>query len=272
MKVRISDGKDSILDYEAPDDPRLAEFDKHKKKLLDMLRQAYERGPKSTPFDADKAWRSLSGLARFYFGLASVKQKTMAAWERRERLREIAGKLNPASRLVGRTVKTDAGDDLYSAWCEANAYFRHDPEELEAPRTPERFKVFDPVRTKNEFDKVVAGLAALEVAATRAADHVGATKQGTPAILRRDELWQLAVLYRNSTGSIPGAGEGPFAEFVVEVLIAQGRHNYDEETGRKATSKISHWGVVDAIKTTRQWGLTDPVARKWGPSPFDKKQ
>ncbi len=265
MKIRISARTRNILDYEAPDDARIAEFDKHKKTLLGMLRNQYERGPKSNPFDEDKAWRSLTGLARFYFELGNVKQKTVPAWERRERLRDIAKNLRPARRLVDRIMQLDVGSDLYSAWCEVNAYFKGDPNELEP------IKVFDPVRTKNEFDKIVAGLATLEAAASRAADNARATKQGTPAILPRDEIWQLAALYRNSTGSIPGAGDGPFAEFVVEVLIAQGRYNYDdEEKGKSVSGKIKHGGVVDGIKAARKWALTDPAARKWKPSPFEE--
>jgi hypothetical protein len=69
-------------------------------------------------------------------------------------------------------MRVDVGGDLYSAWCDANPYFRDDPNGLEP------IKVFDPVRTKNEFDKVLAGLATLEAAASRAADDVRATKQG----------------------------------------------------------------------------------------------
>jgi hypothetical protein len=51
MRIKISD----FLDFEVPDDPRLAEVDKHKKDILAMLRNEYERGAKSKPFDGDKA-------------------------------------------------------------------------------------------------------------------------------------------------------------------------------------------------------------------------
>ena len=138
--------------------------------------------------------------------------------------------------------------------------------------TPIQIKVFDPVHTKNEFDKVVAGLVTLEAAASRAANDLTSSKLGTPAILPRDEIWNLAALYRDSTGSIPGAGDGPFAEFVVEALTAQGRYNDNEDKGKRVKGKIKHEGVVDAIKGVRQWALTDPVARKWGPSPFDEEE
>lgn len=258
MRIKISDGKDSILDHEVLDDAKLAKFGENKKDILDKLRT------KSKHFDKEKAWRSLTGFARSYFARGSVKQRTMPAWERRERLREITKNLRPARRLVERIMQIDVGGDLYSVWCEANPYFRGNLNDLEP------IKVFDPVRTKNEFDKVIAGLATLEAAASRAADDVRPTKRGTPAILPREEVWQLAALYRNSTGLIPGAGEGSFADFVVEVMTALGRYNPDE--GKRVSGKITFLGVVDAIQATRRWALTDPLARKWGPSPFDEEE
>jgi hypothetical protein len=260
MRITISDGTDGILDKEAPDDARLTEFDKHKKTLFDMLRNVYERGPKSKPFDGDKAWRSLTGLARFYFRQGRVKQATMPAADRIERLRDIAKILRRVRRLVDRAMQSDVGTDLFSAWCEENAYFRHDPEDLAPPLTPVRIKVFDPVRTKGEFDKVCAGQATLETAASRAAVDVPPTKRGRPAILSRDDIWNLAALYRDSTGSIPGAGDGPFAKFVMTVLIATGRPD-----------DIEYGSITEAIKGARQWALMHPVARKWGPSPFDEE-
>jgi len=273
MRIRISDGTDNILDYEVPDDARLAEFDKHKETLLGILRKEYERRPKSKPFDKDKAWRSLTGgLAGFYFRQGSVKQETMLAADRIKRLRDITKVLERARDLIHEAMQSDVGVDLYSAWCEANACFRQDPEDLKPPLTPVRIKVFDPVRTKDEFDKVCATLATLETAASRAAVDVPPTKRGRRAILLRDEIWNLAALYRDNTGLIPGAGEGPFADFVVEVLTAQGRYNDNEEKGKSVFGAIKHESVVDAIKDARHWALTDPVARKWGPSPFDKEE
>jgi hypothetical protein len=243
-----------------PDDARLSEFDKHKKSLLDILRNACERRPNSKPFDGDKAWARLIGLAQFYYGRGRVKQETMPAADRIERLRDIAKALGRARRLVARAMRNDAGGALYSSWCEANPYFRHDPDGREQPLTPIHIKVFDQVRTKNEFDKVFAGLATLEKAASRAADDVPPSKRGRPPILSRDDIWNLAALYRDSTGSIPGAGDGPFAKFVVEVLTAAGR-----------ADDIEYGSIIEAIKGARQWALMHPVARKWGPSPFDEE-
>jgi hypothetical protein len=250
MRIRISNGADTILDFEAPDDPRLADFDKHQKTLLDMLRDEYERrGPKPKPFEADKAWRSLTGLARSYFGRGSVKQATMPAADRIERLRDIAKILRRARRLLERTTQTEVGDYLFSAWWEGSG-----SEYANADGS------FDPRYMERKFKKLVNGLAVLEAAASNGADHVVRPKRGRPAVLPWDDVWNLAALYRDSTGSIPGASDGPFAKFVMKFLIAAGRPD-----------DIEYDSIVEAIKGARRWALMHPVARKWGPSPFDEE-
>jgi hypothetical protein len=117
--------------------------------------------------------------------------------------------------------------------------------------------VFDPVRTKNEFDKASAGLATLETAASDAADGVPATKRGRHPILSRDDIWNLAVLYRESTGLIPGTGDGSFAKFVVKVLPAQDRYNDDEEKGKRVRGAIKHEERGWCDRRTRKWALTN---------------
>jgi hypothetical protein len=115
------------------------------------------------------------------------------------------------------------------------------------------------VRLDHEFEKVIASLAALETAARRAADEV-LKARGRPrgsAFLSRGFIEGLAGVYQNSTGSKPGAGDGPFARFVYEFLIAIGRDNIEYES------------LVDAIKDTRARVRTRPAAAKSGPSPFD---
>jgi hypothetical protein len=269
MSIRITDGTGSILDYEAPDDSRLAEFDKYKKTLLDMLRDAYERGPKSKRFDEDKTWRSLSGLAGFYFRFrhGSVKQKKMPLAQHVARLRKLENALGKARTLVDAAMQDEVGSALYSSWWEAT--------ESEYAEADGHFA--DVLYIKREFERVVKGLAALETAASRAADDVPPPGKGRPkgaAILSWDDIWGLGALYRESTGSIPGAGDGPFAKFVAKVLTALGCYNDDEDEGKskRVIGAIKYESVVDAIKDARQWALTNPVARKWGPSPFDEQE
>jgi len=237
--------------------PLLAEFDQHKETILKLLRNVYKRGPKSNPFDGDKAWRRLTGFARFYLGRGSEKQEAMPAADRIERLRDIAKILSRARRLIDRTMQNEAGDELFSAWWEGagSEYAKADGS-------------FDPRYMERKFKKVVKGLAVLETAASYGADHVAPPKRGRPPVLSWDDILNLAALYRENTGLIPGAGEGPFADFVVEVVTALGRYNHDE--GKRVNGKITFLSLVDAIKATREWALTHPAVRKWGPSPFDE--
>ena len=166
----------------------------------------FKKSKNSKPFDEDKAWDGITGLASFYFRQYSVKQQPMTASKLVPRLHKLKEALGEARTLVDEAMQGEVGGALYASWCEANAYFRHDPDG-EPALASVRFKVFDPVRTKNEFDKVFAGLATLENAASRAADDVPATKRGRHPILSRDDIWNLAALYRDSTGLIPGTGD-----------------------------------------------------------------
>jgi hypothetical protein len=52
---------------------RLAAFEGHKKDLLTNLRDAYEGGPKSEPFDTDKSWHDLRDVAGAYFLVGNAK-------------------------------------------------------------------------------------------------------------------------------------------------------------------------------------------------------
>jgi hypothetical protein len=247
MKIKISNGTHIFLDYEVPDDPKLPEFDKHKSDLIDKLRDGYEQGSKSKPFDAEKAWQSLTGLARFYFR-DRVKQTTTSPRDRAESLRNLAKTLRQARRLVDRTMHTDVGDDLnlFQAWWEVTGseYTKVDG-------------TFDPRYMEQKFKQVVKSLEVLEIAASYAADHVTPPKRGKPPVLSMDDFWNLAVVYRDSTSSVPGAGDGPFAKFVSEFLIATGR-----------SDALAYDSLIEAIKGARQWALT---RRKWGPSPFDEE-
>jgi len=109
---------------------------------------------------------------------------------------------------------------------------------------------------------VIVSLAALETAACRAADEVPKAR-GRPkgsAFLSRGFIEGLAGVYQNSTGSKPGAGDGPFARFVYGFLTALGRGN------------IEYDSVVDAIKDTRDRARMRPASTKWGSSPFDDER
>jgi hypothetical protein len=256
-KIKLWDG---IIEYDEPIpdaeikelkaeiDAGLAAFEQHKISLLEHVQNVYQRGPKSEPFDAEKSWQDLTCLAGLYFWRARVKQDTVPAAHRVERLRDLARTLRRARRQAEMAMRDDVGDDLFSAWCDANVRSDIDP-------TPP----LTLVRLDHEFEKVIASLAALETAARRAADEVPQAR-GRPkgsAVLSRGFIEGLAEVYRNSTGSKPGAGDGPFARFVYEFLTAIGR------------GKIEYESLVDAIKDTKARVRTRPAAAKPGPSPFD---
>jgi hypothetical protein len=253
---------DRIIEYDEPlpdaemeelkaeIDAGLAAFEQHKISLLEHLQNVYQRGPKSEPFDAEKSWRGLTFLAGLYFWRARLKQEAVLAAHRVERLRDLARTLRRARRHAEMAMRDDVGEALFRAWRGANV--RYDPD-LD-PTGPQTL-----VRIDHEFEKVIASLAALEAAARRAADEIPKPR-GRPkgsAFLSRGFIEGLAGVYQNSTGSKPGAGDGPFARFVYEFLIAIGRNNIKPES------------LVDAIKDTRARARTRPAAAKSGPSPFD---
>jgi hypothetical protein len=234
----------------------LTKFETHKEALLANLHDAYQHGPKSEPFDADKSWRDLTHLAGTYFWEASVKQKQVAmpAADRRKRLRELAKALGQARGVADRAMQDDVGDDLFSAWVDGT--HEHEPLARIVPNDDGSFAL---VRLEDEFKKVMAGIAALETAALRAADEVR-TRPGRPkgtTVLPRGYIEVLASVYQNNASEKPGAGVGPFARFVSGFLTALGR------------SYITDESVIDAIKDARALALARSNP-KWGPLPFDE--
>jgi hypothetical protein len=254
-KIKLSDG---TIEREAPvPDPKteavkaaievgLTAFDRHQEALLTVLRNDYERGPRAEPFDADRSWRGLTSLAGAYFWRATVKQEVMPAAELVARLRELEKAFGSARALADKAMQDDVGGALGSSWWEGTSEYA----EAEG-------RFVDLLYIKREFEKVVTSLAALETAAIRAAGDVP-TRPGRPkgtANLPWDFIEALAALYRDTTGSKPGAGDGPFAKFVMKFLSALGRN-------------IEYESVIDAIKDARTRSLQNSSG--WAPSPFDE--
>jgi hypothetical protein len=225
----------------------LSTFKLHKKDLLDILSNAYERGPKFEPFDADYTWRNLTSVASHYFHRELVKRKTMKPADRQAKLRDLAKTLKRTSDTIREALQSDVGNDLISVWWDADAT------RASLPFANDGQSDFVDL---NFFEKTGALLAALEAVALRAADEVD-PKRGRPkgsAILPPDFIATLAVIYKESTQSKPGAGEGPFARLCVAFLTALGRRNITDES------------VFEAIKDARVWAQDS----KWSSgSPFD---
>jgi hypothetical protein len=253
---------DGVIEYEepAPDaivdaikasiDAHLDAFERHKEDLLAVLRMAYERSPKTQPFDSNQSWQRLTTVASFYFWRDRVKQARMSNAARIKGLHEIAKALNYARTLIREAMPNEVGNDLRWAWWQGTS---------EYAKAKGRFVDF--LYIEGCFEKVAISLVALETAAARAAVDVPA-RVGRPkatGILPRGDIEGLATAYRDSTGLKPGAGRGPFARFVLVFLAALGRTNVQDES------------VIDAIKDARQWALKRAAATRWGPSPFNEE-
>jgi hypothetical protein len=230
-KVTLWDG---IVEYEEPVksartevvrraiDAELLKFEAHKEVLLTILRDAHNDGPKSERFNESRTWFHLTNLAGIYHGEAIVKQASMSSGDRAKRLLILAKALGKARRLTDAAMEDDVGDALFLAWKEKTgearvSTVRHDDGSFSWI-----------LNAEEKFKKEVAGLAALEVAANKAADEArlervgGGRPRGTSA-LSPDDILKLADFYRNSTATEPVIGDGPFAGFVRAFLDAVGQ-------------------------------------------------
>lgn len=185
-----------------------AGFERYKKTLLDHLRSAYELGPKSKTFDEDHLWHRLRGAAGWVF--QRRKKRTVLPARRKERLRDLAKAVRRARVMAEKAMQDDVGGDLFSGWC------------AEA-------KINPALRNIDEIKVVVASLAALEAAASRAARDL-LTKPGPPSgtgILPIGDINALMAVYRSCTGLEPSMGAGPFAELGEKFLTAVGKTEDD---------------------------------------------
>jgi hypothetical protein len=229
---------------------RLTTFDRHTGDLLAILQKVCERKPKTESFDKNKSWRHLRFMALVYLlEEASVEQKqmTVPAADRVELLHQLGNALGKARCKVDEAMQDDVRGRLFLAWCETHG----DPD-----LTDPIMSLFDA-----EFDKVVAGvvagLAALETAAFRAAGQVRQRpgRPGGTSVLQHDFIISLESAYRDITGKPGGAGPGPFTQFVRKFLEALGRESIEQS-------------VIEAIKDARKREKKYPAASRWGRSLF----
>jgi hypothetical protein len=222
-----------IINYDEPDpsvrteavraaiDAGLLKFEPHKEALLDILRRAHN--PKFEPLEEGKWWRRVTNLAGIYFGEQRVKQhETLPSGDRAKRLLILARALSKARSLTDKAMGDDVGDALFSAWQEETG---------EAPVSIVRNddgSFSRMLSAEEKFKREVAGLAALEVAAKKAADEArlervgGGRPRGTSA-LSPGYILALAEFYRESTATEPATGGGSFAKFVRVFLDAVGQ-------------------------------------------------
>jgi hypothetical protein len=230
-------------------DVGLGRFVQHKTTLIAILRDAHGGRPK---FDESRSWSCLTSLARSFFWQAGLKLETILAASRRSRLDELARALKRSRAIVDAAMQDQVGDDLFASWCEGTneplvSLVRNDDGSLAAVRGPEEM-----------FRKAVGSLAALETAALHAANQMrrpGRGRRKGTTVLPAGYIEALATLYRETTGSKPGTGSGPFVRFVYAFLAAVGVAN------------ISEGHVAELAQAARSWAHTHPSG--WAPSPFD---
>jgi hypothetical protein len=222
----------------------LAEFNKRKDKLIDHLKG---RWSVSEQVDEEKLWRRLTYLAQLYF----LRKTSPPTVERKARLRKLAETLRRASNLAERVRQDNVGVDLVSALFDGAL-----------PRDPPGQIVQDDDGTLRvvhfpniDFAKMVNTLATYQAAALRTADDVPAVPPGKTPILPRSFIIALAEVYRRSTGRKPGAGNGPFARFVVQFRAAL-------DTSYKTTDGNVDDSVIDAIKDALRKERTQKKDRK----------
>jgi hypothetical protein len=209
-------------------DAGVVAFETHEENILAVLRNAYECGAKSEPFDANRTWRHLTSLAFVHFWRKKLKQEAVLAADRSKRLRRIAKVLGEACRLFDEAKQDELINDLYSAWCDQNVK----PDTV--PDGP-----LEIVRFSDEFDKVVATLSTLKAAACKAREEV-ILRDGRPtgSILAPDIIAALADQFEEFTGlKLDKLTDKQFVEFAGTFLQAIGE-----------ARKVSKDYALEAIK------------------------
>lgn len=200
----------------------------HKEIILGLLRNAYESGPESKPFDEKRLWDSLTDLAEWYFYEKIAKQSAIPAADRVARLHKMAKALRETRRMLEQAKQDDVGSHLFPEWVKGTDEHAH------------AAKRGDVQYVKRELDTLVKRLAELEAAAGRAADKIplvrGQPKGGSK--LPSEYVFDLAKVYRENTGLNPEdpGDKSSFIKFVREFLTSVNR------------GFVSNDYVVDAVK------------------------
>jgi hypothetical protein len=228
-------------------DAGLLKFERHKESLLALLRRA--RDP--DPDEDDKWWLRLTNLAGGYFREGVKQRQTMPSGDRAKRLLILAKALGKARSLIDAAMGDDVGDDLFSEWQKGIG----EPPVSVVHNDDGSFALFQ--NAEEWFKKEVAGLAALEVAAQRAAhrarrERVGGGRPKGTSALPSGFILVLADFYRTSTAIEPVAGDSSFAKFVRAFLDAVGQK--DRISERHLIEMIE-----DAFVQERSWVEPPPI-------------
>ena len=198
-------------------DAGLLKFERHKESLLALLRRAGN----PDPIEEDKWWLRLTNLADLYFCEGVKQRQTMPSGERAKRLLILARALTKARSLTDAAMRDDVGDDLFSEWQKGIG----EPPELVVRNNRGSFTLIK--NAEEWFKKEVAALAALEIAAQKAArtarrERVGGGRVRGTSALPSGYILVLAHFYRESTATEPAAA-GSFPQLVRVFLDAVGQ-------------------------------------------------
>jgi hypothetical protein len=175
-----------------------------------------------------------------------MEQDNPPARDRIERLRKLNRALRQAHGLSRRAIDDYVGDDLYRARCSQRNISLVSATQMDMDKDGSSILT----RVADEIKQMVEALATLEAMSRVAVNNIKPSKTGRPALLDRDCIQGLARVYRCNTGTRPGRGSGPFANFVSEFMAAVG------QTG------FRHASLIDAIQDAH---------RRSKPSWFDGK-
>jgi hypothetical protein len=226
----------------------LAAFDRHKDDLLDHLQKVCEHKPKTKSFDKNKSERLLGFWVLFYLQEQESVEKErieVPAADRVKLLLQLGNTLKKARCKLDEATHHDIRGVLFVEWC------------CETYDNPDFLEFLDLLG--NQFDKnvaaVVAGLAALERAASRAAEQVPRCRNSGPrrgsGLLPHEFIICLEHVYRDITGKPGRVGAGLFTQFVRKFLEAVGR-------------KSNEATVIRAIKAAKEREEMDPATSRWG--------
>lgn len=217
----------SKKEAKAPIAKQFAAFETHKEVLLSTLQKGRKIDPHSKPFDAVKSWDEIARLASLYFWGRVMKQSSLSTRETIKRLQQLYNALRKAHGLTRRAIRDGIEDELFRAWfvqknislISAAGAATLDNEGSSLARVAEDIK---------ELVEALATLTALSHTAAIIADVP--QKGGRPDLLPKDCIQGLARVYRTSTGTKPGRGAGPFANFAAGFALAVGKTGFSRRS------------------------------------------
>jgi hypothetical protein len=205
----------------APIAKQLAAFEEHKQVLLDVLQKRRKVDPNSEPFDPVRSWDGIIKLAERYFG-GQLTEQNAAPGERMKRLNQLAKALRKADGLTQRAIRDGLAEEFFRAWfAEKNISPISAVNALAVGGAKDGSSLLTQI--VDDIKGLMDALSRLATLSKVAATTEVRSKTGRPALLSRVCIQGLAHVYRSSTGTKPGRGAGPFADFAYHFMMAVGQ-------------------------------------------------